>query len=143
MCTENVQPPLLAGQPGYDPGLDRGKVCVDQHVPRTRNECRPNQLAQCVGHTAVYDLQCIGLVLLYKLPGQLDRVCVRPGEVLDLHKAASPPPCPVGPVELQEPAHAAVGTDTGLYSVVLLCAGLAEILPDLKGPPDLRRKICL
>ena len=69
-----------------------------------------------------------------ELTRKLNGVCIGPGEVLHLDQTSSESPGPVGAVELQQPPHSPIRADAGLDGVVLLRAGLAQLLPYLQHP---------
>ena len=138
MRPEDLQAPFLAGEPGDHPRFDRREVGVDQHVARSSHEGRADQLGERVRHAAEQDPQLVELALLDQIAGEVQRLGVRPRQVLHLHQASGPAAGAVGAVELQQPPHTAVVADGCFDGVVLLGAGLSELLPDLQHPLHLR-----
>ena len=139
MGPEHLQPPLLTSQPGDDPRLDAGEVSIHQLVSRRGDKGRADELGQGIRNRAVHGPQLLRLQVLDRLPcpGQISDVGTR--EVLDLHQPPSPPPGPVGPVELEQAPDTSVGADSGLDSVILLGAGLAQLLTDSEHPLSIAR----
>ena len=56
---------------------------------------------------------------------------------MDLHQPPSPAPRAVGPVELEQPTDTSVRAHSGLYGVIFLGGGLAQLLADFKHTLDL------
>ena len=69
-----------------------------------------------------------------ELTRKLNGVCIGPGKVLHLDKSPGKSPGPVCPVELQQPPHSPIRTDTGLDRVVFLRGRLAQLLSYLQHP---------
>ena len=140
---EHLQPPLLTGQPGDDTGLNGRKVSVNEDMPLRGHKGGADELAEGVRHGAIDQPEGIQLAVLHQLTGQRQRLCVGAGQVLDLHQAACPAPRPVRSIELEQPTDTAIRAHSGLNSVILFGAGLAQLLAYLKHPLDLGAVVLL
>ena len=131
---EHFQPPLLSREPRDDAGFDGAEVSVHQLVAFGRHERRADELGQGIRHGAVEEPQLVLLLVPDGLTSQRELPDVGAREILNLHETARPAACAVGSVELKQPSYPAIGAHSGLDSVVLLGAGLTQLLPDFKHP---------
>ena len=129
---EHLQPPLFTGQPGDDTGLDGRKVSVNEDVALRGNKSGADELAEGIRYGAIDRFEAAQVALAYKVTGKGQGLRIGAGEVLDLHQPPSPAPRAVGPIELEQPTDPLVRAHSGLYGVILLGGGLAQLLADFK-----------
>ena len=134
MASENLQHPLLPGEPGDHPGFDGGEVGVYKDLPRSRHQRCPDKLGEGVRDIAVEEPQRLFLPPLDQFPGQRHRREVGPGEVLHLDEPAGPAPGTVRTVKLEKPPRPAVLSHCPLHRLVFGGGGLPQLLPELQHP---------
>ena len=137
MGAEHLQPPLFTGQPGDDTGLNGRKIGINEDMALRGHKGRADELAEGVGHAAIDEPQGVQLAGLDQFTGQVQRLRVGPGQVLDLHQPPGPPPGPVRSVELEQAPDPSVIADGGLNGVIFFGGCLAQLLPDFQHPAHL------
>ena len=125
VAAEDVEHPLLAGEPREHASLDRTEVRHREDVPLAGHEHGAHEGLERVLDVAVEQLQRLGVALAGERAGIVQGVAreAPAGEVLQLHQAAGPA-ARRGPVELEAAPQPPVGAGGVAGDGVLLDAAL-------------------
>ena len=128
---EGVEHPLLAGEPGQHPRLDRAEVAHREGPAIARDEGRADELRQGVRHALVAELQHLQVAVLEGLAGEVEVGDVVLREVLQLDEPSGPAAGPRA-LELEQAPDAVVGADAVEHRLVLGVGGLAQLRADVE-----------